>query len=223
MDTVRTIRVNGSGRLMMKPDLMRLRVTVNGLRKEYDEAVKGSAEKTNEVRELLKGFGFDGSELKTAGFDVRAEYTDYEDKNGRRQRRFKGYRFEHRMKLEFPADNTLLGRLLYAMAHSSAKPELDIEYTVSDRESCRNELLAKAVKDSRAKAAAMAEAAGAELGAVMEIDCCGEEHGFSSRSRNFPMLMDCCAMDADKGACALDMEAEDIVEEEEVSVVWSIA
>ena len=76
----------------------------------------------------------------------------------------------HRMKLEFPADNKRLGKILYALAHCSVSPEFTIEYTVADPGKSKNELLGAAVKDSQAKASVLAEAAGVNLGKIINID-----------------------------------------------------
>lgn len=81
-----------------------------------------------------------------------------------------GYKYVHRMKIEFPADNQRLGKMLYALAHCPVSPEFSIEYTVSDPETSKNELLGKAVKDSLKKASVLAEASDVKLGKIINID-----------------------------------------------------
>ena len=49
--------------------------------------------------------------------------------------------------------------MLYALAHSSLKLEFSIEYTVADVETCKNELLHKAIEDSIQKAQVLTTAA----------------------------------------------------------------
>ena len=44
------------------------------------------------------------------------------------------------MKLEFPADNQRLGKILYALAHCPLSPEFSIENTVADPEQCKNDI-----------------------------------------------------------------------------------
>ena len=55
------------------------------------------------------------------------------------------------MKLEFALDNEKLGQVLYAIAHCNTKPEFSIEYTVSDPETAKDELLKNAISDSKHK------------------------------------------------------------------------
>ena len=74
------------------------------------------------------------------------------------------------MKIEFASDNKKLGQVLYALAHSSLKPEFSIEYTVADVEKCKNELLHKAIEDSIQKAQVLTTAANVKLGEIQAID-----------------------------------------------------
>ena len=74
------------------------------------------------------------------------------------------------MKIEFAADNKRLGQVLYALAHSSLRPEFSIEYTVADVEKCKNELLHKAIEDSIQKAQVLTTAANVKLGEIQAID-----------------------------------------------------
>ena len=46
-----------------------------------------------------------------------------ENKDKNWKRRLRGYKYVHRMKIEFQADNQRLGRMLYALAHCSVSPE----------------------------------------------------------------------------------------------------
>ena len=54
------------------------------------------------------------------------EYESYQDRDKSWKRRFKGYKYNHHMKIEFAADNKRLGQVLYSLAHSSLKPEFSI-------------------------------------------------------------------------------------------------
>ena len=49
----RTIRVTGKGRLSVKPDTIRLIMTIEGMQEEYDMAVAQSAAMTEEVKDLF--------------------------------------------------------------------------------------------------------------------------------------------------------------------------
>lgn len=220
----RTIRVIGKGKLSVKPDTIRLIMTVEGMSEEYDQAVKESADITNMLKEMFAKLGFEKSALKTLYFNIDTEYESYQAKDKSWKRRFEGYKFAHRMKIEFPADNEVLGKVLYALSHSPIKPEFKIEYTVADVEKSKNELLANAVKDGMEKANVLSEAAGVKLGDIISIDYSWAEIDFVSRPMDRMMLEECCMSapcEAD-GAYDIDIEPDDIDVTDNVTIVWNI-
>ena len=97
-------------------------------------------------------------------------YEGYRDRQGDYKQRFAGYKYEHVLKVEFPSDNGRLGKVLYALGNSPLKPELRLSYTVSDPESAKNELLARAVSDAKAEAVVLSSAAGVPLLDIQSID-----------------------------------------------------
>ena len=94
---MRTIKVTGKGKIAVKPDMIRLYVSKEELCKEYEDTLRRSTEDES-----------------------------YQDRDKSWKRRFKGYKYSHRMKIEFEADNKRLGQVLYSVAHSSLKPEFSI-------------------------------------------------------------------------------------------------
>ena len=114
------------------------------------------------------------------------------------------------MKIEFAADNKRLGQVLYALAHSSLRPEFSIEYTVADVEKCKNELLHKAIEDSIQKAQVLTTAANVKLGEIQAIDYSWGEIDFVTKPLNEMRLMECteCEMSA-PGAYDIDIEYDE--------------
>lgn len=223
MENNRLIRVTGAGSLKLKPDTTRLNITVRGTYKEYAETLDRSSQDTAALRGALEPLGFARDMLKTVSFNVDVRYEGYNDKNGNYRERFKGYEFVHSLKLEFPSDNELLGKTLYALAHSPITPEFRISYTVADKESAKNTLIAKAVEDAKRKASLLAEAAGVALGNIQSIDYSLCEPDFEVRpvNRMFKASMSCDAAEEDC-AYGMDIEPEDIRVNDTVTVVWQI-
>ena len=155
---MRTIRVTGKGQLRLKPDITRITMTLEGVYPEYGETLRHSSEDTEALKDVLSGFGFARSDLKTLNFSVDTEYESYREREVYKQR-FIGYRFQHMLKVEFSSDNERLGRILYALSNCAVSPEFRLSYTVSDPEAARNELLGKAVQDAKEKAASSAGSA----------------------------------------------------------------
>ena len=216
----RTIRVTGKGKLSVKPDVTRLIFTLDGTREEYDAALRLSSESTDQLKTALSQYGFKNEDFKTTYFNVESVYDSYQDKDGMWKQRFVGYRFSHCLKLEFPVDNERLGKMLYSLGHSTVSPEIRIEYTISDPEAAKNELLAKAVADSRIKADILSKAAGVVLGEIVTIDYSWSEMEFVSRPMNKMML--CSDSAVTEECCNLNIEADDISVTDTVTVVWTI-
>ena len=166
----RTIRVTGKGKLSVKPDTIRLIMTIEGMQEEYDMALAQSAAMTEELKELFSKLDFQREEVKTLSFNVSTEYESYQARDKSWKRRFEGYKYVHHMKVEFPADNKRLGKVLYALGHCAVRPEFQIEYTVANLEQCKNELLEEAIRDSKIKAEVLTKAAGVILGNIVTIE-----------------------------------------------------
>lgn len=220
---MRTIRVTGKGEIRVKPDMTRILLSLEGTDRNYTEALRKSSEETEALKTLLTRFGFERSELKTLKFSIDTEYEHYEEK-GIYKQRFVGYKFIHKMKVEFESDNELLGKILYALAHSAVKPEIHFLYTVKDPEKAKNELLGKAVTDAREKAEVLTRAAGVTLKDIESIDYSWQEvdfeyrpsdRGMIARSLELPMMGRAEGFD-------IDIEPDDIDVADTVTVIWEI-
>lgn len=220
----RTIKVTGKGKISVKPDTIRLIITQTNIEKNYEGAILESADKKGNLSSALAKIGFKSDALKTLYFNVDTEYESYQAKDKSWKRRLNGYRYTHRMKLEFPSDNEMLGKVLLAVAHCPSQPEFTIQYTISDPERAKNELLAKAVEASKAKANVLSKAAGVMLKDILTIDYSWDEIDLVTRPVNDLMLRECCIepdMDYESGI-DLDIEADDIDVTDTVTVVWEI-
>ena len=98
--------------------------------------------------------------------------------------------------------------------------EFSICYTVSNPGDVRNELLRKAVKDSKVKAEILAESAGVNLGEIKRIDYSwGELQIVSHPIDKFmakPMLLE------SRASYDIDIEADDIDVDDTVTIEWEI-
>ena len=131
-----------------------------------------------------------------------------------------GYKYEHTLKLEFPSDNKLLGRLLFALGMCRLKPEFRISYTVGNPEAVKNQLLGLAVKDATEKAGVLSSAAGLTLGDIQNMDYSWGRVEYEVQCMD-KMLM-CEAMPIESNSYDLDIEPDDIHTEDTVTVVWEI-
>lgn len=218
----RTVKVTGKGKISVKPDTIRLRICLEDTCLEYDEALKRTSDSVEILKDMFERLGYDRKELKTVHFNVNTEYESYQDKDKNWKRRFEGYKYTHRLKLEFPAENQRLGKILYALAHSPLSPEFTIEYTVGNPEEVKNALLGAAVKDSMTKANVLASAAGVKLGSIVNMDYSWGEVEFVSRPLE-ELSIRCCEPDiCESDSYDMDIEADDIDMTDTVTVIWNL-
>ena len=217
---MRTIKVTGTGQSKLKANVTIVTMALEGLYKDYAETLKHSSEDTAVLKDVLSAFGFGREDLKTLSFSVDPEYEGYQEEGVYKQR-FKGYRFHHSLKVEFDSDNDRLGRILYALAHCKVHPEIRLSYTIKDKEAAKNELLAKAVRDARAKALVLTEAAGLALKEIQSVDYSWGEVNFEVRPMNRALAAGkaCVAEDA---CYEMDIVPDDIQVSDSVTVVWEI-
>ena len=217
----RTIRVTGKGVISVKPDMIRLLLTLDDMYDTYEKTLERSTVQVEVLKDCFEKLGFQRTDLKTLSFNVNTEYESYQDHRKVWRKKFLGYKFVHRLKIEFDADNTRLGQVLYALAHASIKPEFRINYTIKDTEAAKNQLLGKAVADSKEKAKVLTEAAGVTLGDIVTIDYSWGEITFLSEpmQRCMSLAEECCMP---SGSYDIDIEPDDIDVTDTVTVVWEI-
>lgn len=219
----RTIRVTGKGNISLSPDTIRIMITQSSVEQTYEMAVKASADAKNILTEALGTLGFKKEDLKTLYFNVDSETESYQAKDKSWKRRLIGYRYKHRMKIEFPKESDLLGKVLAVIARSSSEPEFSIEYTVSNPEAAKNELLKRAVEDSGKKAKILSEAAGTKLGDIVNIDYSWGQVEFVSRPVDTLGLdLPDVAEDEYISSIDVDIEPDDIDVSDTVTVIWSL-
>ena len=217
----RTIKVTGKGKISVKPDMIRLLLNIEGVFADYEQTLHESASQVEILKDCFEGLGFKRTDLKTLSFHIDTQNESYKDKLGNWKRKFVGYKFMHGMKIEFESDNCMLGKVLYALAHCSVKPEFQIQYTIKDVEAAKNLLLGKAVADSKEKAKVLTEAAGVELKEIISIDYSWGEIEFVTKPMERCMeLAETCCMEV--GCYEIDIEADDIDVTDTVTVVWRI-
>lgn len=218
---MKTIRITGNGRMRVAPDRTRISIALNDVCDEYAQALEKSTEERRTLQEVVRRFGFADGDLKTLNFNVEPEYESIQNKGVWKQI-FKGYRYYHKLKLEFPSDNERLGKVLYALAKSGLTPEFHISFFVSDPETVRNALLADAVADAKAKAGALTAAAGVTLGEIQSIDYAKADLNLAVNTLRMPMMAKEMAAEECCDSFDMDVQPDDIELNDSVTVIWEI-
>jgi uncharacterized protein YggE len=218
----RTIRVTGRGKMNVKPDTIELNIFVSKVYPEYAEAMEASAEMTEVLKAAAERAGFDPRDLKTTGFSINMNYEGVYDEKGNWKNKFAGYRYDHNLALRFDADNVKLGKMLWELSDCGADAEISINHTVKDPEPVRNELLAKAVKDSRTKAEVLAAASGVSLGDIISVDYSWGEMQIYNRTVDNLTFGSNSKISMTEESFDMDIEADDIHIRDTVTVIWEI-
>ncbi|WP_295096980.1 SIMPL domain-containing protein [uncultured Catenibacterium sp.] len=217
----KTMKITGKGKVSVKPDIIRLNMTMEESYKEYEVTLSQSSETTKILKELFVSLGFNKEDLKTRSFDIDTKYESYKAKDQSWKKKLVGYTYTHRMLIEFDADNKKLGKILYALAHGVITPEISIEYTVSDPEKHKDELLKNAIEDSKHKAEVLANAADIELDDIVSIDYSWGEISFVSEPiQNFAFAS--AEQTTGRTGYDIDIEADDIDVTDTVTVIWNM-
>ena len=216
----RVIKVIGNGRLTVKPDMFRISVDISSTDPDYNTAVRTISEYTGEIKGYLAELSIDEMDIKTTDFRVDTEFEGYNDENGNWRQRFKGYRARHSVKIEHETDDELIGRILFTLAGSKARPEFRISYFVKDTEAAKTELLALATESSRRKAETLCKAAGVTLGRIMTIDYSWGDMELTSPTVG--VIAENRMLAKASMSCDMGIVPDDIVISDSVSVVWEI-
>lgn len=216
----RTIRVTGKGALSIKPDTTVVSIKSEAKFDDYMTTLEKSSQATKILKETLEKSGLEGSDLKTTSFSIDTSYESYRDKDGNYKSSFTGYVYRHRSVIKFPIDNDQLGRALYQLAACPIEVEFSISYTVSNPEDVKNELLARAVKDSKAKAEILSSAAGVSLGEIVDID-----YSYSDiyiHSKPIEKFAISSLADEAEEYFDIDIDPDDIDLDDRVTIEWYI-
>ncbi|MBO9703124.1 MAG: SIMPL domain-containing protein, partial [Sporocytophaga sp.] len=102
-----TLNVTGSARVIVKPDLGVLNISVSEIKPKMNDAIKALGEKSNHYNDLLKKLGFNEKDIKTTSFSVSQnriyrnnEYTD------------SGYVAFQNIRLEFTYSQQILQKIV---------------------------------------------------------------------------------------------------------------
>lgn len=217
----RCIRVTGKAKIAVKPDMIRLTLTLEDTREKYEDTLEQSANQVELLKDCFEKLGFARTDLKTLNFNIDTVYEGYQDENKAWKNRFVGYKYVHSMKLEFDADNKRLGQVLYGLAQAPVSPEFHINYFIKDEETVKNTLLAKAVEDATTKAWVMAAAAGVLLVELLSMNYSFGDKNLNSEpmGRSMPLLKSANMADANY---KINIEPENITVSDTVTMVWRI-
>lgn len=162
--TAREITVVGKGTVTLPPDKMKMMFRVSAVNQDIVSAKSLFAERTASLAATLAEVGIETNEILTSGLNLD---TVKEWENGKMV--FRGYSFSEWYTFVAPLDRARLERLYTSLVDCKTIEELNLSFELFDTDAPKQEAIARAVKDARAKAEAIARTAGVRLGKIDEI------------------------------------------------------
>lgn len=217
----RTIKVTGTGKVSVKPDLTIINLDFSNVLPTYEEALKASTVDVTVVKDALAKAGIDRDSLKTTNFNVNTHYESYRDEKGNYKSKFDGYEYHQSLRFKFDINNELLGKVLYQLSTIKVDPRFRISYGIKDEEKAKNELLGNAIIDAKKKAEIISKAAGVELDEIIDINYSWIDVEFNSRCYDLQPEMMMCKSTPD-ATYGIDIEPDDIEKSDNVTLVFKI-
>ncbi len=176
------IVVSGEGQSATAPDMAILSFSVVKDAKTAREALDANNKAMAEVLAALKTAGIAERDLQTSGFAINPQYV-YPDNSdgGNRQPELTGYQVANSLTIRV-RDLAKLGEIIDSSVTLGVNQGGSIQFTNDKPEAVITEARKAAVVDAVAKAKVLAEAAGVEIGRIVEIS---ENSG---RPEPMPML-----------------------------------
>lgn len=191
---IRSITVQGEGVAIGTPDIAMLRFSVRSRAESAGEAFSSNSTQMQRVVDSLKERGLEPRDLQTDQISLSPVYgpgsrSGYQDRS-----RVIAYEAVNSLSVRL-RDIETAGAVIDAAVRAGANELQSFQMGFDDPKAMQDDARIAAVKDAKAKAEAMAEAAGARLGPVMTINS-------SSASRPQPMMARAMAMEADMSSPA---------------------
>jgi uncharacterized protein YggE len=169
--------VSGQAERKVVPDEAHIIVNLNAQDKDMAKARAAHQQKLSKLLDIVKKAGIDEKKVSTQSSSIQPVYTYRNAANGQSQRVFEGYRVQTSLDVTV-GDTAKLGSLMNSISSAGFEQGANTEwgnlistyYTLSDPDKIRDEMLVQAIENARVKAERMADAAGADLGGVYQIN-----------------------------------------------------
>ena len=168
MQPIPKIVVSGEGEATVSPDMALLSLAVVRQAKTAREALDANNEAMASVIKAMKEAGIEARDIQTSGLSINPQYVYPDERNGEKEPRITGYEVTNTLSLRV-RDLTKLGEVIDQSVTLGVNQGGGITFTNDDPSATLKEARKRAVTDAMEKARTLAEAAGVELGDVLQI------------------------------------------------------
>ena len=162
------IIVTGEGEAAITPDIALLSLTVMREAKSAREALDANNNAMAAVISAMQSFGIEERDLQTAGIRIEPRYNYTNQPDGTQEAELVAYQVSNTLSVRV-RDLAKTGEILDRSVSLGVNQGGGITFTNDDPSQALTEARRKAVADAMAKARTLSEAAGVELGRVLEI------------------------------------------------------
>lgn len=181
-DQPRQISVTGEGRVSAEPDMAIVQIGVSREAPKASEAMAATSDAANAVLEEIEAAGIAPRDVQTANISLTPRW---QNTNNSRPRII-GYAASINLTVRARALPSL-GQLLDAVVSDGANQMNGLSFSMADPRPLQDAARQMAVKDARAKAELLAEAAGVTVGAVVSISENGAGRPVATMARSAMM------------------------------------
>ena len=165
ISTPRTITVQGTGAINVKPDMASIRAGVSVREKTTEEALSKNNQIMARMFKLVSEFGIAERDIQTSSFRVNPVYGKREP---HRTPPIVAYEVANSVTIRL-RDLTKVGKILDALARDGANRVNGVSFGLGDSAAHQDKARTLAVENARHRAEVIAKAAKIKLGRIMEI------------------------------------------------------
>lgn len=158
-----TINVSGEGKVLARPDVGTVSLSVVSSSLDASFAQSGAAEQINKIIDFLVKSGIEEKDVKTISYSISPQY-DFP--KGKRQ--FLGYEVRQTVQVKI-RDLDKVGAVISGAAEFGAIEISELRFAVDKEEAFKAEARAKAIADAKAKAKILSKDLGVRLGAIVSF------------------------------------------------------
>jgi uncharacterized protein YggE len=212
------LSLTGTAKLIVKPDLAVLSISVSEIKNKMTDAIKALREKSNYYNEVLKKLGFNEKDIKTTGFTVYKNrfYRDNEYIDS-------GYVASQNLKLEFIYSQENMQKIVSEFAKNEKPIDFSFHFELSEqfKQKVQAQLIEKAIQDANEKASVISKASRVKLISIINIS-----YGNVGRDIGVPFLEDrqkfAVAMNAGQEMKSFNFTPDDLILNENIHIEWII-
>jgi len=163
---LRTLSVTGTAEVKVAPDICFMTLVVSAENKQNAARAYGDNNAAAQrIADAIRGQGIGSEDIQTSGFSISPQYR-YEDRT--RRRIFEGYSVRHTLAVKV-RDLTHVSSVLDAAVGAGATEVNSVNFTIENPKRYLADARIEAIRAARAKAEAMAEAAGVQVSRPLTI------------------------------------------------------